>query len=79
MLEPLDKVRERLRFDGNGESLRTKLATQNPFGSVMNGDEIRENASKLFACTTCETVYIAIEKQTCPKCDTPVQEVSDTL
>lgn len=33
----------------------------------------------LFHCSTCGSVYIAVEKDVCPECETEVEQVRSTL
>jgi hypothetical protein len=38
-----------------------------------------DRESSLFACQECNSVYVALEKQTCSSCGTAVEEIPATL
>lgn len=38
-----------------------------------------ESRSTLYQCPDCESVYVALDKQTCSTCDAAVEEVPSTL
>jgi hypothetical protein len=39
----------------------------------------KQTQSSLFRCTSCKSVYIAREKETCETCDADVTEIQSTL
>lgn len=48
--------------------------------TAMSGDRRTEDhAGRLFRCSSCETVYIAEQKQRCSRCDVEPERVSSTL
>lgn len=48
-------------------------------GSVEDAESVAVPETNLFECSTCDTVYVAVEKSTCSTCGTDVREVSATL
>lgn len=55
-------------------SSRTNHA-ETEIDSAPDGD----SQSSLYACRSCDSVYIATEKQTCQSCGTAVEQVPATL
>lgn len=42
-------------------------------------ESTKAQQSTLYACKSCGSVYVATEKETCSKCETPVEQVPATL
>lgn len=47
--------------------------------SAVSSPTTETTQSSLFLCSSCDSVYIATEKQTCSTCGTPVRQVRATL
>ncbi|ADD03788.1 small CPxCG-related zinc finger protein [Natrialba magadii ATCC 43099] len=55
-------------------------AAETPSPEAESAANSRTGASgNLFQCSTCKSVYIAEEKETCPSCETDVEQVRSTF
>lgn len=81
MLRKLASSLQRLRTGGEGESFTTSPLTQLGINRRAEGEPTgdSQDRSRLFACTSCGTVYIDVKKQLCSECDAPVEQIPSTL
>lgn len=55
-------------------------SAETPSPEAESPADSRTGASgNLFQCSTCKAVYIAEEKETCPSCETDVEQVRSTF
>jgi hypothetical protein len=72
----LDKIKESVSDVLSGEKRRSDDGPQ-PGAANRRGDEVaaEEPESNLFECPSCESVFVAIEKETCSACQTAVERI----
>jgi len=58
---------------------RILLSTTNHAESETESAPDDDRQPSLYACQSCDSVYIATEKQTCQSCGTAVEQVPATL
>lgn len=72
MFDRLRSTLARLQPDGDETE---PTPTPHETGPVADGTG-DDSGPHLFQCGSCETVYIAVNKETCSKCDSAVTRVS---
>jgi len=75
MIEWLRKRAERLQSHRSTDS----TAESAPMASDAARTEQSQAVTGLFRCPACDTVYVAIEMETCRDCHTELREVPSTL
>ena len=69
-----DQLRSALALVQPGGDETESTPTPNETKPVTDGTG-EESGPHLFQCGSCETVYIAVDKETCSKCDSAVTRV----
>lgn len=58
--------------------VRSVAPTAEPAASTPEPEASETSTPFLYECHSCNSVYIAVEKQTCSSCKTPVERVSES-
>lgn len=79
MFEQLIRRITDCRSDDGGERPATTPPKENASERNHETETDATGNANLFRCLSCEIVYIAIDKQTCSKCDGSVEQIPSTL
>ncbi|WP_336339093.1 hypothetical protein [Haloarcula brevis] len=72
----LDKIKESVSDVLSGGKRRSDGRRQSDTGDGSGGEAAAdESESNLFECPSCESVFVAIDKETCSACQTPVERI----